>query len=94
MPAKAKPPKITGKPALVSVLEANGNKPMKTKELTAKAAELAKATLRGRTPQATLAAVLATENAKSDGIFERTAPGTYRLRRSRGRRRSHTAPTS
>ena len=75
-------PKITGKQALVAVLEQNGNKPMKTKELTPQAAEMAKVTLKGKTPQATLAAVLATENAKR-GLFERTAPGTYRLRKQR-----------
>jgi hypothetical protein len=58
---------------------------MKTKELTAKAAEMAKGTLKGRTPTATLAAILATENAKPDGIFERTEPGTYKLRKQRAR---------
>jgi len=36
--------------------------------------------LAGKTPGATIAAMLAVENQKPDGLFVRTAPGTYTLR--------------
>ena len=35
--------------------------------------------LKGKTPEATLSAILATEN-KKGGVFERTERGVYRLR--------------
>jgi hypothetical protein len=36
--------------------------------------------LEGKTPAATLAAMLAVENRKPDGLFVGVAPGTYALR--------------
>ena len=36
--------------------------------------------LAGKTPVATIAAMLAVENRKPDGLFVRVAPGTYTLR--------------
>ena len=54
-------------------------KPMKTKALTAAAVALAPG-LKGKTPEATLAAQLAVSNKKPDGLFVRTAPGEYTLR--------------
>lgn len=61
----------------------------KLKELTAEAARLAKG-LRGKTPEATLAATLAVDAKKDDGLFVRP-PGTkatfdLRERVGRGRR--------
>src|SRR3990170_273105 len=58
-------------------------KPRKTKELCAEAAALAPG-LKGKTPEATLAATLAVSN-KQGGPFERVAPGTYRLRATDGK---------
>jgi hypothetical protein len=36
--------------------------------------------LGGKTPGATISAILAVEAAKPDGMFERVAPGTFKLR--------------
>lgn len=60
-------------------------KPLKTKALTAAAVALAPG-LKGKTPEATLAATLAVSNTRG-GEFVRTAPGEYDLRERHGRRR-------
>jgi len=39
--------------------------------------------LKGKTPGATISAILAVEAAKEDGLVERVAPGTFRLRPQR-----------
>lgn len=59
-------------------------KPRKTKELTAEAVTLATG-LKGATPSATLAAMLAVSHVRG-GEFVRTAPGEYDLRERHGRR--------
>jgi len=53
---------------------------MKTKALCEAALKVPGVSLAGKTPVATLAAILATQNLKPDGAFVRTAPGTYGLR--------------
>jgi hypothetical protein len=73
----AKP--VTAKEALRRVLEKAGE-PMKTRDLCAKALKVKGVKLGGATPDATMAAILATENKKANGLFVRTAPGTYALR--------------
>jgi len=64
-------------------------KPMKTKELCAEAVAIAPG-LKGKTPEATMAATLAVSN-KRGGEFVRTAPGEYDLRERHGRRRARAA---
>jgi hypothetical protein len=79
MPAKAK--KVSGKQAMVAVLK-RAKKPMPAKEIIAKALATKGVALAGKTPEATLSAILATENKKPNGLFERTAPGIYQLRKN------------
>jgi HB1/ASXL restriction endonuclease-like protein with HTH domain len=74
--------KISGKAGMVAVLK-KSRRPLPTKEIVTRTLALPDVKLGGKTPAATLAAILATENAKTDGLFERTAPGTYRLRKGR-----------
>lgn len=76
MPATAK--RITGKAAMVAVLK-RAKGPLPAKEIIARALRTKGVALAGKTPEATLSAILATEN-KKGGIFERTEPGVYRLR--------------
>ncbi|MBA3560098.1 MAG: winged helix-turn-helix domain-containing protein [Gemmatimonadaceae bacterium] len=75
----AKDAKVSGREALIRVLKKAGE-PMKMKDLAAKALKMKGVRLKGKTPEQTLAAILAIENGKPDGLFERVAPGTYRLR--------------
>lgn len=70
--------KVSGKEALRRVLAKRGE-PMRIKELVPAALRLATG-MKGRTPEATLSAMLAVENKKPDGLFVRTAPGVYGLR--------------
>lgn len=78
--ASSKTPKpVTGKEALVRVLRQAGE-PLKTKALVERALKVKGLGLAGKTPDQSLAAVLAVENKKPDGLFVRTAPGTYALR--------------
>jgi hypothetical protein len=76
MPATTK--RITGKAAMVAVLK-RAKKPLPRKEIISKALAMKGVELKGKTPEATLSAILATEN-KKGGIVERTEPGVYRLR--------------
>jgi hypothetical protein len=69
--------KITGREAIKQVL-ADG-KPRKAKAITVEAQELAQ--LQGKTPLATLSALLYVEAKKSDGLFVRTKnKGEFKLR--------------
>ena len=70
---------ISGKEAMRRVL-AKAREPLKAKEIATRALRMKGVGLQGKTPEATLAAILAVENKKADGMFERVAPGTYRLR--------------
>ena len=75
MTAKPKT-KITGREAITIVL-ADG-KPQKSKAICAAAAKLV--TMKGKTPEASLSALLAVQAKKPDGFVIRTAPGTFKLR--------------
>jgi hypothetical protein len=63
--------------AVIFVLEEE-NRPMRAREIWTVIEEVGLFTSMGKTPWATVASKLATETA----IFERVAPGLYRLRRS------------
>lgn len=71
--------RVTGKAAMVTVLKRAGE-PLKAAEIVERTLKVKGVELKGATPAATLAAILATENKKPDGLFVRTAPGTYTLR--------------
>jgi hypothetical protein len=77
----AAPKPVTGREALKRVLEKN-DAPMKTADLMKAAIKVRGIRLKGRTPEQTLAAILAVDAKQSEGDFVRTAPGTYG-RRSR-----------
>ncbi len=81
--------RITGKLAVAQVL-ADG-KPKKSKVICAEAAAIA-TELKGRTPEATLSALLATEAKKADGLVVRTKPGEFKLRPKRKARVKAVAP--
>jgi hypothetical protein len=74
--------KLSAKAAAVGVLRKAGE-PLKTAEIVERVLKTPGVKLAGNTPAATIAAILATENAKPDGLFVRTAPGTYTLREER-----------
>ncbi|TMC55493.1 MAG: hypothetical protein E6J20_00470 [Chloroflexi bacterium] len=77
MPAATKTAKSkTMREALILAL-ADG-KPKKTKAITAEALATWESP-RGKTPEASLAAVLATDHKGGKGDFTRSAPGTYKL---------------
>jgi hypothetical protein len=54
--------------------------PLKSAEIARRVLGLGGVRLAGKTPAATIAAMLAVENKKRDGLFVRRAPGTYTLR--------------
>ena len=74
-PSKA----ITARRAAVEVLRGAGES-LRSAEIARRVLELKNLRLAGKTPAATVAAMLAVENKKPDGLFVRTAPGTYALR--------------
>jgi HB1, ASXL, restriction endonuclease HTH domain len=69
----------TAKQAAVEVLKRAGE-PLKTTEIAERVLKTQGVQLAGKTPGATIAAILAVESKKPDGLFIRTAPGTYTLR--------------
>lgn len=69
----------TAKQATVEVLRRAGE-PLKAAEIARRVVEAKDVRLAGKTPAATVAAMLAVENGKPDGLFVRVAPGTYGLR--------------
>jgi hypothetical protein len=74
----------TARQAAVEVLGRAGE-PLKSAEIARRVLEVEGVRLAGKTPAATIAAMLAVENKKPDGLFVRVAPGTYTLR-ERGER--------
>jgi len=70
---------MTAREGAVKVLRSAGE-PLKTAEIARRVLEVKEVRLAGKTPAATVAAMLAVENKKPDGLFVRTAPGTYTLR--------------
>lgn len=77
MPAATKT-SVSGRQALIDVLTKEG-KAMKSKALCAEAMKRATG-LKGKSPAATLSAVLSVSAGKSDGEFIRVAPGEFDLR--------------
>jgi len=77
MPTPPKPK--TAKQATLEVLRRAGE-PLKSDEIARRVMEVKDVRLAGKTPAATVAAMLAVENKNPDGLFVRTAPGTYTLR--------------
>lgn len=79
-PASNGPRKGSMTDAMVKVLD-GADEPMGAKDITAeiKRRRLAP-NLKGKTPDATVGAKLATEAKKPGGLFERTGPGKFRLR--------------
>ena len=69
----------TAKQAAVEVLRRAGE-PLKADEVGRRVLKVRGVELKGATPLATISAMLAVENKKPDGLFVRTAPGTYALR--------------
>jgi len=70
---------MTARQAAVEVLLEAGE-PLKSGEIARRVLEREGVRLAGKTPAATVAAMLAIENKKPDGLFVRTAPSTYALR--------------
>ena len=69
----------TAKQAAFDVLRQAGE-PLKADEIGRRVLSVKGVELKGKTPLATIAAILSVENKKPDGLFVRTAPGTYSLR--------------
>jgi len=65
----------TAKQAAVEVLQRAGE-PLKSDEITRRVLAVKGVRLAGKTPAASVAAMLAVENGKPDGLFVRVAPGT------------------
>ena len=70
---------ITARQAAVEVLHSVGG-PLKAAEIARRVMEMKGVRLAGKTLEATVAAMLAVENKKPEGLFVRVAPGTYALR--------------
>jgi hypothetical protein len=70
---------ITAKPSAIEVLR-GADEPLKSTEIARRILEIKDVRLAGKTPAATVAAMLAVENKNPAGLFVRTAPGTYGLR--------------
>lgn len=75
----ATPKRVSAKDAIGRVLK-KADGPMKTKDIVEAVLATKGIALNGATPAATIAAILSTENKKSDGLVVRTEPGTYALR--------------
>ena len=76
--AKPNQPRVTGRELVVEVLAAS-RKPMRASEIAEAVLASGRASgLKGKTPAATIGALLAV-GAKPGGLFVRTAPGTFRL---------------
>jgi HB1/ASXL restriction endonuclease-like protein with HTH domain len=71
--------KVPAKQAAVDVLKKNGG-PLHVDELVKRVLDTKGVKLGGKTPGATIAAMLAVENKKADGLFVRTDKATYDLR--------------
>jgi len=77
--ASKDPVSKTAKQATIEVLGGAGE-PLKSDEITRRVLAVKGVRLAGKTPAASVAALLAVENKKPDGLFVRTASGTYTLR--------------
>jgi HB1, ASXL, restriction endonuclease HTH domain len=70
--------RVSGRDAVAKVL-ADGQE-RTAKEITSAAVKLVRPAMTGKTPEATLGALLYTQAKKDDGLVERTGKGTFRLR--------------
>lgn len=70
---------VSARAAAVEVLRGKRNG-MKTKAIIDAVLATEGVKLGGKTPGATISAILAVEASKEDGLFERIAPGSFRLR--------------
>ena len=70
---------LTARQAAVEVPHEAGE-PLKSAEIARRVLEMNGVGLAGKTPEATVAEMLAVENKKPDGLFMRSAPGTHALR--------------
>jgi hypothetical protein len=68
----------SAKQAIVEVLAREGH-PLRASEIAKRVVRTQGVELRGRTPAATVTAILSRENQKADGVVVRTAPGMYAL---------------
>jgi hypothetical protein len=68
----------SAKQAIVEVLAREGH-PLCASEIAKRVIRTPGVELRGRTPAATVTAILSRENQKADGVVIRTAPGIYAL---------------
>jgi hypothetical protein len=73
------PKPMTARQATVEVLRRAGE-PLKSAEIARRVLEVKGVRLEGKTPEAKVAAMLAVENKKPEGLFVRVALGTYTLR--------------
>lgn len=79
----------TGKRAPVSTLKAaetvlgRAKGPLHIKEITARILAMPDTGLKGKTPEASVGAILAVNSKKRDSAFKRTAPSTYTLKGKR-----------
>ena len=80
--AGKEPERTPARQAAGEVLRRAGE-PLKTAEIPRRVLEVKGVSLAGKTPEATIAAMLAVENKKPDGLFVRTAPGRRAARPER-----------
>lgn len=58
-------------------------KPLKVKEITERILAMTETRLGGKTPSATVGAILAVDSKKPGSVFRRTKPGTYTIRKGK-----------
>lgn len=75
---------VTFREAIETVLR-KSRTPLHVEEITRRVLDTAGVKTTGRTPLATVAAILATENLRPNGDFVRTAPATYGVRHRKQR---------
>ncbi len=83
--AEAEDKKLSGRQALIAVLKRAKGEPLPAKEIVKKALAMKGLALTGKTPEATLRAVLSSESKRPDGEIKKAGkPGMYRLRERGG----------
>jgi hypothetical protein len=81
--------RVSAKQAAAAVLKRAGE-PLKADEIARRVLKMKGVSLQGKTPEATIAAMLSVENKKPDGMFVRTDKATYRLREQAPQKRSRS----
>lgn len=77
-----KPKTLSAIKAAEEILRKEG-KPLHVKELTQRILAMPNTKLGGKTPDATVGAILAVDSKKTGSIFRRTKPGTYTIRKGK-----------